>query len=378
MCPDARKIVCPASGVFPIAGGRLPTDTFCMKYGIFCVILSGLILSCSGQDRGLGFLEREPEKPRCAERGRIGLVLGVSGLGDNSFNDMQYAGLVQARLSMPVTGFVRAPADARPETLDRVFSDLVMTDRCSLVIVSESYIMVDAVLRSAREHPEVTFVLMDHAAVALPNIASSQFAQNEVGFAAGYLAGRLSPGKPVGYIGGVDLWSVRDFLAGFEAGLARAANGSHLIVEYLSRIPDFSGFTSPGRAHSLAETMYARGARIVAAVAGASGTGIIAAARRLGHLAIGVDSDQDHLAPGAVLTSMVKRVDVAITNFVGWHLAGRLKGGRAYRFGYRERGVGLTEFEFTRTLVPPDLRRELSEIESDLAAGRIRPAGADL
>ena len=89
MYPDARKIVCPASGVFPIAGGRLPTDTFCMKYGIFCVILSGLILSCSGQDRGLGFLEREPEKPRCAERGRIGLVLGVSGLGDNAVNDMQ-------------------------------------------------------------------------------------------------------------------------------------------------------------------------------------------------------------------------------------------------------------------------------------------------
>jgi basic membrane protein A len=302
---------------------------------------------------------------------KIGLALGVSGLGDQSFNDMQYSGLVQSYTRMPINAVFRVPASNDEKDLTALFEALVLKDKCRLIIVAEAYAMGEVVKKFAVKHPDVFFVLMESSVVDLPNIAATEFAQNEGSFLAGMLAARVSKAKRFGFIGGVDLLPVKDFLVGYEAGIRRVSPDASIETVWVSRVPDFGGFTNPARGNQLALAMYDQGIEVVYSVAGGTGNGIIQAARERDRLVIGVDSNQDHLAPGNVLTSMMKRADVAVTNIIGRFLAGTLQGRRVYRFDLKNYGVSLTDFEYTGDKVPSSVRQELTNVSRQIADGRL-------
>lgn len=297
---------------------------------------------------------------------RVGLILSHFGLGDQSFNDMQYNGLIEAYRNSEIDAAFRVPASAAPEHVAPVFEDLVVTNRFNMIFVGEAFLMGDVALRCARRHPDVIFVLFDHARVDLTNVVSVEFAQDEGSHVAGFLASRVTKSRCIGFIGGVDVPVVQVFERYFRRGLDSGAAGCALATAYVSRLPDYSGFVNPKRGYELARDMYASGVDIIFSVAGTTGNGVIQAARDAGKFVIGVDSNQDHLAPGTVLTSMMKRLDRAVTRLIDLRLAGKLSGG-AYRFAYGNGGVGLTEMEFTKDLVAPETLVAVRRLERDLS-----------
>ena len=301
---------------------------------------------------------------------RVGLVLGHFGLGDQSFNDMQYNGLIAAYRKFDIKAVFRVLKDESEAGMLPVFEELIHRERCNVVIAGESFLMAPLVVKLAKKYPDVMFIMMDYRQATEPNIVSVEFAQNEGSYAAGFLAARVSDGRRIGFIGGVDLPVIKDFEIGFREGIAAGNALSLLETEFLTRLPDFTGFSDPKKGYAAAKKMYASGVDVIYAVAGASGNGIIHAAQEAGKYVIGVDSNQDHMAPGHVLTSMMKRLDVAVLRMIEARIAGTLKGG-VYRSDYTDGGISLTEMEYSKEKIPAAVLRELRELEKKIADRRI-------
>jgi len=170
------------------------------------------------------------------------------------------------------------------------------------------------------EFPKVHFAIIDDSSFKAPNVANLVFAANEGSFLVGAAAALKSKTAHVGYIGGVQTPLLEVFQAGFDAG-AKAVNPSIKIDDkYLTQIPDFSGFADPAKGKVTGEGMYQGGADVIFAAAGSSGLGVFQAALTAKTLAIGVDSDQYNTVDAAlkpvIMTSMIKKVDVAVFDFV--------------------------------------------------------------
>jgi basic membrane protein A len=222
----------------------------------------------------------------------------------------------------------------------------------------------------AKKYTDVDFIVFEYKNGEMPNVVNAEFAQNEGSYAAGFLAARFSASKKIAFIGGVNIAVIKDFESGFRQGMLRGDPSCTLISEYVSQLPDYSGFYDPKKGYEMARRLYEDGVDIIYAVAGGTGNGIIQAARTAGKYVIGVDSNQDHMAPGQVLTSMMKRLDVAVLRLIELRINGKLEGG-VYRFDYRNGGVSLTEMEYTLKMFPAALIRELHEIEKQIADGVI-------
>ncbi|MDR2733708.1 MAG: BMP family ABC transporter substrate-binding protein [Spirochaetota bacterium] len=302
---------------------------------------------------------------------RAGLALSSHGLGDQSFNDMLYNGLIQAYTRFDIDAVLRIPPDDDEKTLEALFEDMIQKDKCNVILAGEGFLMGPIIYALARKYPDIVFILFDYdEGYHLPNLATAEFAQNEGSFAAGFLAARFSKTKRIGFLGGVDVASVRDFEAGFRQGVQYGDPVCTIITRHISLLPDFSGFSDPKRGYEMAMEMYAEDMDIIYAAAGASGNGIIRAAQESGHYVIGVDSDQDHMAPGYVLTSMLKRLDVALVRLLEYRIAGGLRG-ESYRFDYRNGGISLTGMEYTKSLFPAALLDELGRVEEMIKNERI-------
>jgi len=302
---------------------------------------------------------------------RAGLALSSHGLGDQSFNDMLYNGLIQAYTRFDIDAVLRIAPDDDEKTLVPFFEDMIHKDKCNVILAGEGFLMGPTVYAFAPRYPDIVFILFDYdEGYHLPNLVTAEFAQNEGSFALGFLAARFSQTRQIGFLGGVDVASVKDFEAGFRQGVQYGDPSCALITRYISLLPDFTGFSDPKRGYEMAMEMYAEGVDIIYAVAGASGNGIIRASQESGHYVIGVDSDQDYMAPGHVLTSMLKRLDVALVRLLESRIAGTLHGG-SYRFDYQNGGIGHTRMEYTRSLFPAALLDELDKVEEMIKSGRI-------
>jgi basic membrane protein A len=163
----------------------------------------------------------------------------------------------------------------------------------------------------AKEFPKLNFVIVDMV-VGLPNVQSVVFKEQEGSFLVGAMAAMASKTGKVGFVGGMDIPLIRRFQCGYEQG-AKFANAK---AEVFANMTGTTGaaWNDPTRGGELAKAQFAKGADVVFAAAGGTGTGVYQAAKDSGKLAIGVDSNQNHLQPGTMLTSMLKRVDVAVYN----------------------------------------------------------------
>ena len=223
------------------------------------------------------------------------------------------------------------------------------------------FLLIDSPVLDAKGHP-----------VKAPNVRAVVFREQEGSFLAGALAGELTHTGRIGFVGGMQLPLIKKFEAGFRAGI-RTVNpeaAAEVLVAYTGTFDDERKGVEVG------QDLYARGCDIVFHAAGLDGLGVIKAAQQAGKLVIGVDSDQGHVAPKNVLTSMVKRVDVAVYLAVRDVLAGKFSGGDVV-LGLREGGVGLAP---VAELIP-DRAHAVAEVEKlsgEIVAGRIAvPATLD-
>lgn len=305
--------------------------------------------------------------PGIAEPLVVGFVTGSSGLGDLSFNDMAYGGIRKAQQEFNFKLIVLDPADTAGSKKEAILDVVKQSDVVLLLGAQHTELAKEV----GADYPNKKFVLFEVPIKDVPNISSVMFKQQEGSFLAGVLAASVTQTGKVGFIGGTVVPPVQAFEQGYREGVAYAANDTDLLVNYISPAGDFSGFSNPEKGFEQANQQYVQGADVIFAVAGLSGNGVIEAARRSGKYAIGVDSDQDSLAKGTVLTSMIKRLDTASYNQLKAIINGEFKPGVIY-YGLQDGGVSLSEMEYTKDKIPSATLEKLEEIKQKIIDGEIK------
>jgi basic membrane protein A len=260
----------------------------------------------------------EPDQPI------VRVLYPVGGLGDRSFSDMVYTGIVRAELGSPFEKIQAAPADlADAEKIMKEWISGGIPHPGLVVTVGQTY---TAALKSIGcPSGEVRLLHLDDTLPPCPNIISVTYRTYAPSFLAGVAAMAVSKRKTAAILGGMDLPTVNEFMKGFAAGVAYAG-GSVVASEYLAA--DESGFNAPEKARERAESLFVD-ADVVFPVAGASGGGVFEAAKAAAdRYAIGVDTDQSWLGRHVIIGSVVKRLDSSVENTVRAFLCGSFSGGR--------------------------------------------------
>ncbi len=297
-------------------------------------------------------------------------VTDTGGLGDKSFNDSAWAGVQMAVQKYGITANVIQSY----EQADYV-PNLTAAAQVADVVVAVGFMMQDAVTKVAPQFPNVKFITIDFS-VDAPNVESFLFSENQGAYLAGYLAAAMSKTGKVGFVGGIPIPPVERYQYGYDAGIQtyNVLNGAN--VQVLSGY--VGSFDDPAAGKAMTNSQFSEGADIVFAAAGLSGLGTIEAAKDAGpgHFAIGVDQDQDYLAPGYVLTSVMKRVDVAVFDGIQSAINGTFKAGTV-TLTLKDDGVGISPMTYTKQLVPASVMHQIDVLKQDVASGQIIVPGTD-
>lgn len=289
------------------------------------------------------------------------VIFDMGGKFDKSFNQAGYQGAEQWRKE---TGKAYLEFEISNDT-QRVQAIRRMAERGASPIISIGFAQASALQQVAKDFPKTQFAIID-AKVDLPNVQSVLFKEHEGSYLVGAFAALVSKSGKVGFVGGMDIPLIRKFQCGYEQG-AKATNPK---IEVFSNMTGTTStaWNDPTRGGELAKAQFAKGSDIVFAAAGGTGVGVYQAAKDAGKLAIGVDSNQNHLQPGTMLTSMVKRVDVAVYNVLkGW------KQGISV-LGLKEGGVDYALDANNAKLIPAPLKVKVDAIKADIIAGKIKVA----
>ncbi|MBI3098627.1 MAG: BMP family ABC transporter substrate-binding protein [Planctomycetes bacterium] len=300
-------------------------------------------------------------------RRRIAVVLSVGGLGDKSFNDSAYEGLLRAVRELGIEEAHGEPADiAEPAE----FLDVYAEEGYDLII-GVGFLMKDAVEKAARSHPDRKFALIDAPIDPreYPNCASLLFSEHEGSFLVGALAAMASKSGRVGFVGGMDIPLIHKFKVGYAEGARHVNPECEVLVRYAGAGPD--AFHDPVKGKAMAETLFSQGVDVIYHASGSTGNGVIQAAAEHGKLAIGVDANQNYMKPGHVLTSMLKRVDVAVCETIRAVCEERFQG-RVCVFGLKEGGIGYAMDEHNRALVTSPMQERVEALKAKILAGEIR------
>ncbi|AKT52437.1 BMP family lipoprotein [Arsenicicoccus sp. oral taxon 190] len=300
---------------------------------------------------------------------KVGMAYDVGGRGDQSFNDAAARGLDQAKSELGVetkesVATAGEPESAREERLQQ----LVEAGYTNVVAVGFAY--APAVKKVAADNPEAKFAIVDSTDAKGPNIQNIVFSEQEGSYLAGVVAAKKSKTGSIGFVGGVQTDLIKKFEAGFLAG-AKATNPNiKTQVKYLTQPPNFTGFADPAAGKTAAEGMLSAGADVIYHAAGGSGSGVFTAVKAKNAMAIGVDSDQAKTAQpdvrASIITSVVKRVDVGVLEFVKQAKDGKIKSGEAV-FDLKSNGVELA----TTGGKIDDLKAELDKVKADIISGKI-------
>jgi len=289
------------------------------------------------------------------------VIFDMGGKFDKSFNQAAYAGAEQWKkeTGKPYLEFEISNDTQRVQAIRR------MAERGASPIISIGFAQASALAQVAKDFPKTQFAIID-AAVDRPNVQSVLFKEHEGSYLVGAMAVLSSKTGKVGFVGGMDIPLIRKFQCGYEQG-AKATNPKAEVFSNMTGTTS-TAWNDPTRGAELTKAQFAKGADVVFAAAGGTGTGVYQAAKDAGKLAIGVDSNQNHVQPGTMLTSMVKRVDVAVYNV----LKG-VKPGISV-LGLKEGGVDYAMDEHNAKLVSPALKTKVDAIKADIIAGKIKVA----
>jgi len=311
--------------------------------------------------------ERRDDAPAPRSPVRVGLVFDVGGRGDKSFNDAAYAGLVRAQQELGVSVHYLEPVGAE----DRESAMRLFAARGFDLVIGVGFIFSSDVDAVARAYPAVRFACVDYApsASGIPaNVAGLAFREEEGCFLVGAVAGLLTKTKHVGFVGGMAGPLIGKFEQGYARGAREVCPECRVHSGYIGPTPD--AFRDPAKGKSVALTQVAAGADVLFHAAGASGHGGFEAAREGRALAIGVDSDQHDEMPGVVVTSMVKRGDVAVLEVVREVVEGRFRGGM-HVLGVREGAIDYVRDGPHAEGLSAEVRARVAELESRIVSGEL-------
>lgn len=313
---------------------------------------------------------RKAEPPPAAKAGApiVGLVFDVGGRGDKSFNDQAYAGLERAQRELGITFHTLETG----EGADREAAMRQLAARDAQLIFGVGFLFTDDIRKLAREFPAKKFACIDYTVTAgdtlPPNLVALKFKEEEGSYLVGALAALMSRTGKVGFVGGMEIPLIKKFEAGYVAGVHQVAPRTQVLIKYAGTTG--TAFKDPTKGKELALAEYNQGADIIYHASGSTGLGVFEAAREKGKLAIGVDSDQHDEAPDNILTSMVKRVDVAVFETIRSLGAGTWSGGIKV-FGLAEQGVAWVYDEHNRARIPDPVRATVDSLKAEIIAGRI-------
>jgi basic membrane protein A len=296
-----------------------------------------------------------------AARAQPALIYDMGGKFDKSFNEAAYQGAERWKkeTGKPYLEFEISNEAQREQAMRR------MADKGASPIIGVGFSQGSSIEKVARDFPKLQFAIID-AVVKLPNVESVVFREQEGSFLVGMLAALASKSAKVGFIGGMDIPLIRRFQCGYEQG-TKYANPKVEISASMTGTTA-AAWSDPTRGGELARAQFAKGVDVVFAAAGGTGVGVYQAAKDAGKLAIGVDSNQNHLHPGTMLTSMVKRVDVAVFN-----LAHKTTPGLTV-LGLKEGGVDYALDRYNEKLVSAEMKRKVDAAKADIIAGKIKVA----
>lgn len=287
----------------------------------------------------------------------------MGGLGDKSFNDSAYAGLQRGEKDFSIkTKYVEPNSWADNGSFINEF-----VDNGYDLIIATSYTAQEAMEEIAKKNPKVKFAIVDSEASG-DNIASLVFNEEEGSFLVGAVAAMMSKNEKIGFIGGGDIPLINNFRRGYEAG-AKYINPN--MKFYASYIGGDSPFSDPFKGKEQSISMINQGVDVIYHAAGNTGNGVMEAIKINSAYGIGVDSNQDHMVPGKVLTSMMKNVDNAVYDIIAETAKGKFKGGIHY-YGIKENGVGTTDFKYTKDIIGKENLAKVEEIRKAILAGTIQ------
>lgn len=297
---------------------------------------------------------------------KVGLAYDIGGRGDKSFNDAAGAGLDKAKSSLGVEARELSARDNETDA-DKQARLQLLADGGYNPIVAVGFAYATALGKVAKTHPQTKFAIIDDATNKLPNVADLVFAEEQGSYLVGAAAALKSKSGNIGFVGGVQTPLIAKFQAGYAAGAKKVKPSVKVQVKYLTQPPDFNGFKDPAKGKAAAAGMFDNGADVVYQAAGASGGGVFQAAQSAKGMAIGVDSDQYKTADAGVrsviLTSMLKRVDVAVFDFVSMVAKGQFRAGEQ-RFDLKSNGVGYSTSGGALTDIAPRLEALKKQIVS--------------
>jgi basic membrane protein A len=294
------------------------------------------------------------------------VVFDMGGKFDKSFNEGVYDGVERFKKETGI-GYVdfEITNETQFEQAHRRFAE-----RGQDPIIGVGFSQADAVQKVGAEFPKTQFTVID-GVVDLPNVQSVLFKEQEGSFLVGMLAALASKSGKVGFVGGMDIPLIRRFECGYEQG-AKYANPQIIVVQNMTGTTP-SAWNDPGRGGELAKAQFDGGVDVVYAAAGNTGLGVYQAATDAKKLAIGVDSNQNYLHPGTMLTSMVKRVDLAAYNSLAAAKDGTWKGGVTV-LGLKEGGIDWAYDQYNEKLVSPEMKAKVDQAKADIIAGKIAVA----
>lgn len=300
---------------------------------------------------------------------KIALVFDKGGKDDKSFNTSAYQGAMEAKSKLGAEiKYVESSDNNSFEPLLKAFAKKDFD-----LIVAIGVAQADAVKKVAPQFPEKKFLLID-SEVQGPNVNSSLFQEHEGSYLVGAMAAMASKSGVVGFIGGMDIPLIRRFQQGFEAGVKKINPKAKVIVNYIGVTGD--AWHNPPKAKELALSQIASKADVIYHAAGASGAGLFDAVEEKSTadkkiLAIGVDSNQNWVKPGLVLTSMLKRVDQAVFVAAESVMKGEFKAG-VNRFGLKNLGIDVALDNHNEKLMTAEMRAKLASLKADIIAGKIK------
>ncbi len=294
-----------------------------------------------------------------AAQSQPAVIFDMGGKFDKSFNEAAFNGAEAWKKDSGKTylEFEISNPTQREQAMRR------MAERGASPIVGVGFSQGSPMQKVAKEFPKLNFTIIDFV-VDLPNVESVVFREHEGSFLVGMMAAMASKTGKVGFVGGMDVPLIRKFECGFVQGAKYANPKVEVQANMTGTTP--SAWNDPARGGELAKAQFSQGADVIFAAAGGTGIGVYQAAKDAGKLAIGVDSNQNHLQPGTMLTSMVKRVDVAVAASFKQHKPG------VTSLGLKEGGVDYALDKNNEKLVSAEMKAKVDAAKADIISGKIK------
>ncbi len=292
-----------------------------------------------------------------------GLIIDLGGKFDKSFNEAAYNG---AKRWVEETGGSYIETELQSEA-QREQNMRKMAERGANPVVVLGFANASTLEKVAPDYPDTSFAIVDMV-VDAPNVKSIVFSEHEGSYLVGLIAGMTTKSGTVGFIGGMDVPLIRKFACGYVQGV-KAANPEATVIQNMTGTTP-SAWNDPVKGGELTKAQISQGADVIYAAAGGTGVGVLQAAADAGVFSIGVDSNQNHLHPGSVLTSMLKRVDNAVYDTFKEGTEGNFEPGIEV-LDLSTEGVGYSVDEHNEALISDEMKAAVEDAKAKIVSGEI-------